>query len=184
MDKIDFSRKVDEDIDRSRKTWDAYSYDAEKMSVLFLYLISEYKNEIDGFCVGLKVIQPYEHTALQAEAYRDNVRKMMDRLEGFRQNGYQNEGLLEFYLKQEQNEVSMDVNFTQLRLEFGFMDHISKHEKDEIIEKLEEMEEICSQVMFKRQKWELMRKYLVWLSGKDVDIALKILPVFFKINKM
>ncbi|KXL51844.1 hypothetical protein CLNEO_28160 [Anaerotignum neopropionicum] len=182
MEHNDFSLKIDEDIDRSCKTWDAYSYDAEKMSVLFRYLMSAYKEKIDGFCSGLTVIQPYEDTALQAEAYRQNIKKMLERLEGFRQNGYQNEGLLDYYLKQEHDDVILDVDFTQLRLEFGMMDHISNYEKDEIIEKLEEMEEICAKVLFKRQKWELIRKYLVWLSGKDVEIALKILPAFFKIN--
>ncbi|MDD3393179.1 MAG: hypothetical protein PHG19_00870 [Anaerotignum sp.] len=184
MDKNEFCRKLDEDIDRSHETWDAYSYDEEKMSVLFRFLIRTYKDKVEGFCDGLKVNQPYEEPALQAEAYRENIKKMLERLEGFRQNGYQNEGLLEYYLQQEQNDVSMEVDFTQLRLEFGFMQNISNCEKDEIIEKLEEMEEICSRVLLKRPKWELMRKYLIWLSGKDVDIALKILPIFFKINKM
>ncbi len=184
MEKKAFCKKLDEDIDRCLKTWEASSYDAEKMSVLFRYLVNTYKDEINGFCDGLTVLQPYEKTALQAEAYRENVKKLMERLEGFRQNGYKNEGLLEYYLKKEQNEIVMDVDFTQLRLEFGFMEGLSKHEKDEIIEKLGEMEEICSRVLLKRQKWELLRKYFIWLSGKDVDIALKILPVFFKINKI
>jgi hypothetical protein len=182
MENSDLSRKIDEDIDRTRKTWDAYSYDEEKMSALFRYLMSTYKDVIDGFCSNLTVIQPYEDTALQAEAYRKNITKLLERLEGFRQNDCQNEGLLDYYLKREQNDVGMDVNFTQLRLEIGIMEGISNHEKDEIIEKLEEMEEICAKVLFKRQKWELMREYLVWLSGKDVEIALKILPAFFKIN--
>lgn len=184
MDKKDFCRKLDEDIDRSLEIWDAYSYDDEKMSVLFRYLMGAYQDEIEGFCDELRVIQPYEETAMQAEAYRENIRKMLVRMEGFRQNGYKNEGLLEYYLKQEQKEVALDVDFTQLRLEFGFMDGLSKHEKDKIIEKLGEMEEICAQVLLKRQKWEQLRKYLIWLSGKEVDIALKILPVFFKISKM
>lgn len=184
MDENEFCRKLDEDINRSYATWDAYSYDEEKMSVLFRFLIRTYKDKVDGFCDGLKVNQPYEESALQAEAYRENIKKMLERLEAFRQNGYQNEGLLEYYLQQEQNDVSMEVDFTQLRLEFGFMQDISNCEKEEIIEKLEEMEEICSRVLLKRQKWELMRKYLIWLSGKDVDTALKILPIFFKINKM
>lgn len=180
----DFCRKLDEDIDRSLETWDAYSYDEEKMSVLFRYLMGTYGALIEGFCDELRVIQPYEKTALQAEAYRENVKKMLERLEGFRQNGYKNEGLLEYYLSQEQKDISMEVDFTQLRLEIGFMESLSRHEKDEIIEKLGEMEEICSQVLLKRQKWDQLRRYLVWLSGKDVDIALKILPIFFKISKV
>ena len=184
MESGEFCRRVDEDINRSQAVWDASSYDEEKLSALFRYLVGEYKDEINGFCEELTVIQPYEKTALQAEAYRENVKKLMERLEGFRENGYKNEGLLEYYLKKEQNEITLDVDFTQLRLEFGFMQGLPKHEKDEIIERLGEMEEICARVLLKRQKWELMRKYLIWLSGKDVDIALKILPVFFKINKI
>ena len=33
-----------------------------------------------------------------------------------------------------------------------------------------------------KEKWEEMRKHLVWLSGKDVAVAMKLLPLFFRIN--
>lgn len=182
MRQKDFCQKIDDDIDQSRKIWDDYSHDEEKMSGLFSYLVDTYKDEIEGFCIELEVIQPYEKNALKAQTYRDNIKKLLDRLEGFRCNGYQNEGLMDYYLKLEHNELSMDVDFTNLRLEIGMMKEISNYEKDEIIEKLDEMEAICSRVAFKRHKWEQLREYLVWLSGKDVDIALKVLPIFFKIG--
>lgn len=182
MQQKDFYQKIDDDIDQSRNIWDEYSHDEEKMSGLFSYLVDTYKDEIEGFCIELEVIQPYEKNALKAQIYRNNIKKLLDRLEGFRCNGYQNEGLMDYYLKLEHNELSLDVDFTNLRLEIGMMKKISNYEKDEIIEKLDEMEVICSCVAFKRHKWEQLREYLVWLSGKDVDIALKLLPIFFKIG--
>ena len=36
--------------------------------------------------------------------------------------------------------------------------------------------------MTKKEKWEELRKHLVWLSGKDVTVAMKLLPLFFRIN--
>lgn len=184
MEKQSLQASVDFDLTHSREVWEEYAHDADIMSALFLHLYSTYKDEIAGFCADLQVIQPYEPPAAQAAAYRENIQKMLNRLAGFRENGYQNEGLMEYYLSQEQQEISFKTDITDLRFEFGMMKHIPQHEKDEIIEKLGEMEEILSQVVFKRQKWDMLRGYLVWLSGKDVDIAMKILPVFFKINNV
>ena len=36
--------------------------------------------------------------------------------------------------------------------------------------------------MDKKERWEMLREHLVWLSGKDVAVAMKILPLFFRIN--
>ena len=44
------------------------------------------------------------------------------------------------------------------------------------------METICAQVTPKKERWEMLREHLVWLSGKDVTVAMKILPLFFRIN--
>ena len=55
-------------------------------------------------------------------------------------------------------------------------------EKEEIMMKLDEMEEICAQVVPRSKKWESLREYLIWVSGKEADVAMEILPLFFRIN--
>ncbi len=176
------SEMVDEDILISQEYFEKYSYDADKMESLYYYLVHRYHNVIEGFCVDFVVLQPFDTTVDKAKGYARNVLYMHKRLIEFRENGYSNEGLLEYYLRREYQEIDMEIDFTTLRLEIGMMKSLPYYERKEIIQKIDEIEEICTQVIFKKQKWERLREYLIWVSGKDVQIALKILPLFFKIN--
>lgn len=175
-------QKIDNDILKSQALLSQYSYDIDQMSKLFNYLMSNYKNIIDDFCTNLRITQPFDSAVDQANVYNSNVSLLINRLIGFRENKYKNAGLMEYYMKQEYEKISIDVNFNDLRMEIGMMEKISPFEKQEIIEKINEMEEICSKVAFKKEKWELLRQYMVWLSGKHVDVVMKMLPIFLKIN--
>ena len=177
----DIRTMVDEDIAHAEAVWDASSYDSEAMEALFGLLMEHYKEEIDGFVKGLRVIQTYEGSADMAEVYRENVKTMVERLKGFRENGYSNEGLMEYYMMRDRQELDYEADFTSVRLDLGLME-ISRSEREDNIRHLDEMEEICSQVMTKKEKWEALREHLVWLSGKDVTVAMKLLPLFFRIN--
>ena len=53
---------------------------------------------------------------------------------------------------------------------------------EEIMEKLAMIEEICSLPLTRKKKWDKLREYIVWISGKDVKIAMKLLPLFLKIR--
>ena len=106
---------------------------------------------------------------------------MMERLKGFRGNGYSNEGLMEYYIARDRQELNFEADFITVRLELGLME-LSLGDREDVMRHLDEMEEICSRVMTKREKWESLREHLVWLSGKDVTVAMKLLPLFFRIN--
>lgn len=181
-DEKDIRAVVDEDIAHAEAVWDASSYDSEAMEVLFGLLMEHYGDQIDGFVKGLRVIQPYEDTADMAEAYRENVKIMMERLKGFRENGYSNEGLMEYYMERDRQELNFEADFFSVRMDIGMMENLSRGEREDIMRHLDEMEHICAQVMTKKEKWEELRSHLVWLSGKDVTVAMKLLPLFFRIN--
>ena len=178
----DIRTMVDEDIAHAEAVWDASSYDSEAMEKLFHLLMEHFAEDIDGFVKGLRVIQPYEDTADMAEVYRENVKTMMERLKGFRENNYSNEGLMEYYMAKDRQELDFEADFTTVRLDLGMMECLSRGEREDIMCHLDEMESICAQVMTKKEKWEALREHLVWLSGKDVTVAMKLLPLFFRIN--
>lgn len=178
----DIQTVVDEDIAHAEAVWDASSYDGEVMEGLFYRLMERYGDQIDGFTKGLRVIQSDEDTADRAKAYRENVKVMMERLKGFRENGYSNEGLMEYYMIRDRQELNFEADFFTVRMDIGMMECISQGEREDIMRHLDEMEHICAQVMTKREKWEELRSYLIWLSGKDVTVAMKLLPLFFRIN--
>lgn len=173
---------VDEDILHAEAVWNASSYDCEEMGRLFRLLLEHYAEEIDGFTKGLRVLQPYEDAVKRSEVYRENVHTLMERLQGFRENNYSNEGLMEYYIQKERQELDFEADFTSVRLEIGMMQYLSGSEREDIMGHLDAMEDICAQVMKKAEKWEALREHLVWLSGKDVAVAMKVLPLFFRIN--
>ena len=106
----------------------------------------------------------------------------MERLKGFRENGCSNEGLMEYYMRKDRQELNFEADFFSVRMDIGMMECISRGERDDIMYHLDEMEEICARVMTKKEKWEELRSHMVWLSGKDVTVVMKLLPLFFRIN--
>ena len=62
------------------------------------------------------------------------------------------------------------------------MQDVTKEEKEEIIGKIDEIESITNSVNTKKNKWYALRPYLMWVSGKEADIAMLVLPLIMKIN--
>lgn len=179
---IEIQQNIENDIFKSQDLLSKSSYDIDQMQQLFHYLMTKYQNIIDNYCTGLRITQPFDTAADQANVYKSNVDLLISRLIDFRANRYENSNLMEYYLNKEYENISVDISFHELRMAIGMMNKISPFERQEIIEKIGEIENICSKVAFKGEKWELLREYVVWLSGKHVDVAMKILPVFLKIN--
>lgn len=182
-DEKQLRQMIEDDLQYCEEIWTSYSHDKEKLGEVFQRLLLHYEGKIDGFHKDLSVIQNREPSADSAEVYRRNILLLLERMKGFLENGCSNQGLAEYYIRKEQKPVDLGAGFTTVRISLG-MRKISALEKEEIMEKLDEMEEICAKAIPRRNKWDLMRKYLIWLSGKDVDIAMEILPLFFKINNM
>lgn len=175
---------VDGDISRCQEVWKQYSHDKDVLGVLFDDLLARYANVIDGFVDEMRVIFATENSPRMAEVYRENVQLMLQRLLEFQENGYTNEGLEEFRIRKELGEpVKFEMDFGKIRMELGLMEGISLVDRGEIMERLGEMEEICSLSLTRRKKWDLLRKYVLWVSGKEVEVAMKILPLFLKINE-
>ena len=177
-------RMIEKDLEEYERVWKQFSYDVDEMETLFRMLISHYIHKINGFAEDIEVICDYEKAGEKIEVYRKNISLLVERIKLFQQNGYKNEGLLELYLKQEKEKdmIAVETDFTAVRLNIGMMKEISPMEKEEIMEKLAMIEEICSLPLKRKKKWDKLREYIVWISGKDVKIAMKLLPLFLKIR--
>lgn len=174
---------VNEDILYCYDMWDKYSHDKDMMQEVFHKIFFKYLDKIDGISEGMNVLFAKEQSSKMAETYRENVAMLIQKLEDFRKNNYSNEGLRQYYINQEiqNSNKNLCFNFTEIRLEIGMMKQLTHNEKNDIMNHLAEIEEICSMVDTKKKKWDLLRPHIIWLSGKDVMIALKILPLFLKI---
>lgn len=181
MEEKDMQTMIETDLQQCYDIWENYSHDNEQLGALFQTLLQHYEEKIDGFDQYLYVIQNRDNPEEMAEVYRRNILCLVERLQAFRENGYTNEGLMEYYIQKEEKEIDHKADFTSVRIALG-MSNLPFLEKEEIMEKLNEMEEICAKVVPKSKKWEALRQYLIWLSGKDADTAMQILPLFFRIN--
>lgn len=178
-----FKKMVDEDIAHCEDVWASYSHDKDKLQELFQTLLYRYAQRIEGFTEDMWVISQFESSARMAETFRENIKKLLSRLQAFKENGYKNEGLQEYHLKKErQGMPQFNLNFSEIRIAIGMIEEISSFEKEDIMKKLGEMEEICAQPISKAKKWDMLRGYVVWVSGKEAAVAMKILPLFLNID--
>ncbi len=179
----EMQQMIEDDFAQYEIVWTQFYNDKETMEALFLMLISHYIDKINGFAEGIEVLSAYQTIEQQVEICRKNISLLIERMKLFQQNNYSNDGLFDLYLEQEREKdiIITEMDFTEVRLSIGMMEEISSIEKEEVIEKLGEIEEICSLPLTRKRKWDKLRQYIVWISGKDVKIALKVLPLFLKI---
>lgn len=174
---------IENDFAQYEIVWTQFYNDKEAMEALFLMLINHYIDKINGFAEGIEVLSAYQKVEKQVEICRKNISLLIERMKLFQQNNYTNDGLFDLYLRQEREKdaVITDMNFSEVRLSISMMEEISSVEKEEIIKKLGEIEEICNLPLTRKRKWDKLRQYVVWISGKDVKVAIKLLPLFLKI---
>lgn len=173
---------LDDDIMECTEIWNKYSNDVKKMSGLFDMLMLRYGEIIEGFSDGMEVFTSYEDPVQQGELYRKNVKLLLTRMENFRKNGYSNDGLKEFYINRGVKGGALDISFNEARKIVGENEHMSVGERKEITDKIDQIEEIFKTPDTKKNKWEKMRPYVIWSTGKNADTAMIILSLVLKIN--
>lgn len=184
IEEKNLQQMIEEDLKQCEIVWTQFYDSKETMESLFLMLISHYIDRINGFAENIEVLNGWEKVSQQIEICRRNILLLIERIKLFQQNGYSNEGLLDLYLKQEREKeiITIETDFSAVHLSISMMNELSSAEKEEIIQKLEEIEEICSLPITRKRQWDKLRQYVVWISGKDVRVAMKLLPLFLKIQ--
>lgn len=81
------------------------------------------------------------------------------------------------------NEINLSLVFEQLRQDIINDEHLSLEETEDILAKVNEIEEINNSDISKKEKWLKLRGLLQWLGTKGLDIGLKLLPVIVTILK-
>lgn len=179
----DLNKMVEEDIAYCEREWKQYSHLLEKMEELFDRMLFKYAPIVKGIDKDMKVISSYESGNRLAEVYRNNIKILVGRLQDFLICDCDNKKLEQFYIKRDNPNQGTAVSwsFHECRKAILEMDTLTTKEREHIIDKLDEMESICLRPISKKDKWDRLRPYVVWLSGKDLKVALEILPVFLKL---
>lgn len=172
------ARQIEKDLEYCRQNYKDASYDRAVLEDIFNRLLFGYMDKIDGLSNGLNVVSPEAGT----EPLRENVNILMERLKDFLECGCSNDALRDKYYGTGKDPFETRMKFCAVREYIEGADALTEREKEEITGKIDEIEEICLSVDTKRSKWSKLRPYIVWVSGKNVNIAMMILPLFLTIN--
>lgn len=184
IEEKELQEMIENDFAQYEIVWTQYYDNKDIVEALFLMLIGHYIDKINGFAEDIEVLSGYETIEQQVEVCRKNILLLIERMKLFQKNNYSNDGLLDLYVKQENEKdiITIEMDFTATKLSISLMEGIPSLEKEEIVRKLGEMEQICNLPLTRKRKWDKLRQYVVWISGKDVKIAMKVLPLFLKIQ--
>lgn len=170
-------RLVDEDIDTIQKTLKAYSHDGDTLERLFEKLLTRHGKNIEGFDAGLSPMVPGEDNTSRAATCRQNIGLLLSRLLAFQKNNYENAGPDADVTTGRQ----MTMAFNAARIQVEQMPDLIPRMRQEILDKLDEIEEICIGLESSAVKWNKLRPYLMWLSGKSAPVGFLILPLMLMI---
>ena len=145
-------------------------------------LISKYGNIIDGFKDDLHLLT-YDQSGSYA---RDNIETMRQKLVLFKAMEYQN-----VYAESDSgitvnntNQMTANINitFSEAKANVERMSALSDPEIEEILKKINELEDIVNSTDRKSKKWDKAKGIINWVATKGVDVAMTIIPLLMKIG--
>jgi hypothetical protein len=80
-------------------------------------------------------------------------------------------------------KIDLDIQFKQLREDFKNNESITQEETEDIINKINEIEDISNTEISKKEKWVKLRGILNWMGTKGIDVGIKLLPIIQNILK-
>ena len=180
----ELKNQIDEDIKLCEEAIDGK---AQSLYKVYSSLKSKYIGLIDDFDKGL-TDYPGTTLSLMNNIAGDGISKILSRLKVFKANNYSN-------FKKENNVVSSypNINITNsnennVNFNFDFdtvIESIKNNESldddsiAEIVEKINELKEIQQSNDSKKSNWNKVKKIILWLADKGVDVAIQLLPLLF-----
>lgn len=81
-----------------------------------------------------------------------------------------------------ENTINLQT-FSEVRNKIEEMSSLTEAEIEEILSKVDELEEIVNSSDRKTKKWEKAREIINWIATKGVDVAMTVIPLLMKIGE-
>lgn len=78
--------------------------------------------------------------------------------------------------------VGVHITFEQVRSQVEEMSSLTDEQTQEVLDKINEIEEIVKSNDNKKSKWEKVKSVLKWLADKSCDVGIALLPLILKIQ--
>ena len=78
--------------------------------------------------------------------------------------------------------IGINITFEEVRSQVKEMSSLTDEQTQEVLEKINTIEEIVKSKDSKKTKWEKIKSILIWLADKSCDIGVALLPLILKIQ--
>lgn len=178
----EFKEIIDEDIRRGKEIIE--KSDKVNCNDFHKTLISKYSPIINSFDKKLYVLMYDENKT----SCLSNIKTMVEKLELFKAMGYRNmndnvdAGIIIHNNNTNSNTIDISISFEQARKNIEDMTALTEAEVEEILSKMDELEEIVQSKDRKTKKWDNAKGIIKWVADKGVDVALTFLPLLMQIG--
>lgn len=188
MSKINqMKRDVDKDINDIKEI--LKSKDCNALLDIHKYMDGKYQSKIETWGLsqyGWLDKLGFDYTLIGTEGIIDNLRNMIGKLEGYRQdielNAYKmmcgSSGKnINIYNTNSNNNINNNViDFSILEKHITNNETMTDEQTKEALSYLKELQIIFESKETRKTKWEKAKKIIGWLLDKGVDVALSYLP--------
>lgn len=180
--KDEFKKIIDQDIAIGKEIIEKHDVRAGKE--IHRRLKSKYNAIISGFDGGLHDLF-YDDTG---EKCLENIKTMIEKLELFKAMEYVNiysqdaSGITINNNNTNSNSVEMNMSFEMARETVENMTALPDSEVEEILLKIQELENIVNSDERKTKKWENAKSIIKWIADKGIDVGKVLLPLVLQIQ--
>ncbi len=184
MKNIDFIKMVDEDIIRC----DVVITTRQGVMDLLNELMGKYSKVSNNFPnIEMNSLLFKMHPNVPME----NIRTIQGFLKAYRLNNCEDykfdesvhNGINVITNISNNNENTINLqNFSEVRNKIEEMGSLTDSEIDEILSKIDELENIVNSSDRKTKKWDKAKGIINWIATKGVDVALTVIPLLMKIG--
>lgn len=178
----EFKKMVDNDIEEIDIVINEEKYTNE----FYKGIIAKYHNYIRNLGDGL---YGYSQTAKfycdeEGESLKHNLIILKGKLSAFKAHGYSNNeketGTNITFSNSNVNQISISATFNNVREKIEEMTSLREQEIQEILEKVNELENIINSKERKSKKWESCNSIIKWIADKGVDVGISLLPLLLQ----
>ena len=165
----------------------------DECETFYQSLISKYSPHIKGFGDNLFYISKYDD---DFSSTMDNIRILHDKLVLFKAGDF-----MDFSKSQKNtssplititnenknenkniNSINVTISFDEVRKNIEDMSALTDSEIEEILLKINNLEDIVNSKDRKSKKWENAKGIITWIADKGVDVGIALLPLLLQIK--
>lgn len=135
----------------------------------------------------------FYYNCISKETLIDNLEIMKNKLESYLtdlphkyfqevNSNFKNITCTKVYNKVINNANTMvSINFENIRQEIINNEMLNSVQTNDCLKKIDEVEKIFKSSDDRKNKWEKLRRIIIWLADKSVDVAVSLLPIIYKV---